>query len=335
MQAKRLLFPQVNQVTWETFELPAKPEPYTVVAESICSLVSGGTELAIFTGTHIGFALPEPPFPLMPHRPGYALVGRVTALGSGVCGLAAGDRVFMEAGHGTFATADTRTHAVLPVPDAVADSHAALARMAGISFTALRLAPPQLGESVLIIGQGLVGLMAAQLYRLAGARPVVGADRLRARLALAEGFGVVPLDTTDEPLPAGAARILGGLGADVVVEATGSPTLVPLALEAAARGGRVVLLGSTRGTVSLDVYSQIHRKAIRLIGAHETALPFQSDREWSRLRNLHLALQLLASGELRTEGLITDYLDLDRALSAHDMLRREPGAHLGVIISWS
>jgi threonine dehydrogenase-like Zn-dependent dehydrogenase len=220
------------------------------------------------------------------------------------------------------------------VPDAVADSQATLARMAGISFTALRLAPPKLGESVLIIGLGLVGLMAAQLYRLGGARPVVGADRLPARLALAKAFGAMPLDTTQEPLPAGAARILGDGGADIVVEATGSPALVPLALEAAARGSSVVLLGSTRGAVSLDVYGLIHRKAIRLIGAHETALPFQSDREWSRLRNLQLALRLLASGELRTEGLITDYLDLDRALSAHDMLRREPEAHLGVIIAW-
>jgi 2-desacetyl-2-hydroxyethyl bacteriochlorophyllide A dehydrogenase len=329
-----LLFPAVNQVTWEEFGSPVEPDPHFVVAESICSLVSAGTELAIYTGTHIGFTLPEPPFPLMPHRPGYALVGRVTALGSQVSGLAVGDRVFMEAGHGTFAMADARTHAILPVPDAVADSHATLARMAGISFTALRLAPSQLGESVLIIGLGLVGLMAAQLYRLAGARPVIGADRLPARLALAEACGVIPLDTTNRPPPAGAARILGGRGADIVVEATGSPALVPLALEAAAREGSVVLLGSTRGVVPLDVYSLIHRKAIRLIGAHETALPFQSDHGWSRLRNLQLALQLLASGDLRTEGLITDTLDLDRALSAHEMLRREPEDHLGIVIHW-
>ncbi len=334
MQARRLLFPRIGQVTWETFELPDVPDPHTVVARAICSLVSPGTELAIYTGTHIGFNLPEPPFPLMPHRPGYALVGEVTALGSEVSGLAVGQRVLMEAGHGTFATADIRTHAVIPVPDGLADAQAPLARMAGISLTALRLAPPQLGESAVIIGLGLVGLLAGQLYRLAGAQPVIGVDRLPARLALAKSFGIVPLDATQQSLPGGITHILGGRGADIVVEATGHPTLVPLALEMAARGGRVVLLGSTRGVVSLDVYSQIHRKAVHLIGAHETALPFQSDREWSRLRDLQLAMQLIAGGDVQATGLITDHLGLDRALSAHEILRAEPETHLGVVIHW-
>ena len=142
------------------------------------------------------------------------------------------------------------------------------------------------------------------------------------------------MDATEQSLPGGITQILGGRGADIVVEATGNPTLVPLALEAAARGGRVVLLGSTRGVVTLDAYSLIHRKAVRLIGGHETALPFQSDREWSRLRDLELAMQLIAAGDLQAAGLITDQLGPDRALSAHEMLRAEPEAHLGVVIHW-
>jgi 2-desacetyl-2-hydroxyethyl bacteriochlorophyllide A dehydrogenase len=334
VRARRLLFPAVGQVTWEEFESPVEPDPHSVVAESICSLVSAGTELAIYTGTHIGFTLPEPPFPLMPHRPGYAMGGEVTAVGREVSGLDLGQRVLMEAGHGTLAMADTRTHAVIPVPDGIPDAQAPLARMAGISFTALRLAPPQLGESAVILGLGLLGLLTGQLYRLAGARPVIGVDRLPARLSLADSFGIVPLDTTQQSLLGGVTQILGARGADIVVEATGNPTLVPMALDIAARGGRVVLLGSTRGVVSLDVYSQIHRKAVRLIGAHETALPFQSDREWSRFRDLRLALQLIAAGDLQTTGLITDHLGHDQALAAHEMLRAEPGAHLGVIIHW-
>ena len=72
MAARRLLFPQVGQVTWESFDLPARPEPYTLIVEALCSLISVGTELALYTGSHIGFTLSEPPFTLMPHRPGYA-----------------------------------------------------------------------------------------------------------------------------------------------------------------------------------------------------------------------------------------------------------------------
>lgn len=174
--------------------------------------MSPGTELAIFTGSHIGFTLPQPPFPLMPHRPGYALVGEVQALGSAVQGLRAGQRVLMEAGHGTFALADTRTHAVVPVPDAVPSTQAPLARMAGIAFTALRLAPPALGDRVVVLGLGLVGLLAGQLYRLAGARPVVGVDRLASRLHLAEHLGLLPVDASGEETSIALGRILGARG---------------------------------------------------------------------------------------------------------------------------
>ena len=329
MRARRLLFPEINRTTWEEFEAPETPEAHDVVAHSICSLVSPGTELAIYTGAHMGFSLPEPPFPLIPHRPGYALVGEVEAVGSAVQGLAVGQRVLMEAGHGTVAVTDTRTHAVIPVPAGVPSGQATLARMAGIAFTALRLAPPQLGDQVVVLGLGLVGLLAGQLFRLAGARPVLGVDRLSSRLKLAEALGIVPVDASrEEPLPA-LRRVLGSRGADIVVEATGSPALVPPALDSARQGGAVVLLGSTRGLVTLDAYSLLHRKAVRVIGGHETALPFNADHAWPRLRNLGLALELMAAGDLRTDGMITDELAAEQALTAHDMLREHPEAHLG------
>ncbi len=334
MRARRLLFPEVHRTAWEEFEVPERPEPHGVIARSICSLVSPGTELAVYTGTHMGFSLPEPPFPLIPHRPGYALVGEVAAIGSAVQGLEVGQRVLMEAGHGTMAVADTRTHAVVPVPAGLSSVHAPLARMAGIAFTALRLAPPQLGDQVIVLGLGLVGLFAGQLFRVAGARPVLGVDRLPARLKLAEAFGIVPVDTSREEMVPALRRALGSRGADIIVEATGSPALIPPALDGARRGGTVVLLGSTRGPVNLDAYSLIHRKAVRVIGGHETALPFNSDHPWPRLRNLGLALDLMAAGDLRTDGMVTDELTVEQALTAHDMLRDHPQGHLGVVIHW-
>jgi hypothetical protein len=86
--------------------------------------------------------------------------------------------------------------------------------------------------------------------------------------------------------------------------------------------------------VTLDAYSLLHRKAVRVIGGHETALPFHTDHAWPRLRNLDLALNLMAAGDLRTDGLITDELTGEQALTAHDMLRAHPEAHLGVVIHW-
>jgi 2-desacetyl-2-hydroxyethyl bacteriochlorophyllide A dehydrogenase len=334
VRAQRLIFPEINRTAWEDFDIPGSPAAHEVIARSITSLVSAGTELSIYTGAHMGYSLPNPPFPLMPHRPGYALVGEVMAIGSAVQGLAPGQRVLMEAGHGTIGVADTRTHAVVPVPAALASAHAPLARLAGIAFTALRLAPPQLGDRVVVLGLGLVGLLAGQLFRLAGARPVVGMDRIPARLKLAEACEILPADASHEEPVAAVRRVLDVPGADIVVEATGSPGLLPTALDVARRGGTVVLLGSTRGLVTLDAYSLLHRKAVRLIGAHETALPFQTDHAWPRLRNLALALDLMAAGDLRTDGMVTDELAADQALAAHDLLRDNPEARLGVVIHW-
>ena len=334
MRARRLLFPAINQTVWEEFEVPDPPEAHGVIARSISSLVSPGTELAIYTGSHIGYSLPEPPFPLMPHRPGYALVGEVSAVGAAVQGLAVGQRVMMEAGHGSFAVADTRTHAVVPVPEAIPSDQAPLARMAMIAFTALRLVPPQLGDRVAVLGLGLVGLFVGQLFRLGGGRPVIGVDRLPGRLALAESFGIVTADASREDPVSALRHTLGSSGADIVIEATGNPSLVSAALEIARRGGTVVLLGSTRGMVTLDAYSLVHRKAVRVVGGHETALPFDAGHLWPRRRNLALALDLMASGDLSTDGMITDELTAEQALRAHDFLRDNPEAHLGVLIRW-
>lgn len=334
MRARRLFFPAINQTAWEEFEVPDPPEAHGVIARSISSLVSPGTELAIYTGSHIGYSLPEPPFPLMPHRPGYALVGEVSAVGAAVQGLAVGQRVMMEAGHGSFAVADTRTHAVVPVPGAIPSDRAPLARMAMIAFTALRLVPPQLGDRVAVLGLGLVGLFVGQLFRLGGGRPVIGVDCLPGRLALAESFGIVTADASREDPVSALRQTLGPSGADIVIEATGNPSLVSAALEIARRGGTVVLLGSTRGMVTLDAYSLVHRKAVRVVGGHETALPFDAGHLWPRRRNLALALDLMASGDLSTDGMITDELTAEQALGAHDFLRNNPEAHLGVLIRW-
>ena len=86
--------------------------------------------------------------------------------------------------------------------------------------------------------------------------------------------------------------------------------------------------------LALDVYSLVHRKALRLIGGHETALSFDANHEWPRLRNLSLTLDLMAGGDLKTEGLVTDVLDMDRALNAHAMLHDHPESHLGILIRW-
>lgn len=334
--AQRICFPALRQAAWEEFELPAAPGPHELAVDTVCSLISAGTELAIYTGSHMGFALPNPPFPLIPHYPGYALVGRVTAVGSAVEGVAAGQRVLAETGHATTAVVDTRRQPVFVLPESLSDAEGALLRMASIAMTALHRAPIGLGESVAVWGLGLVGQLAAQLYRLAGGRPVIGVDRVSARLELAAQAAIEIVDASVADAVQALLDRTGGRGADVTIEATGNPTVVEPALTATAEGGRAVLLGSARGRAELDLYSTIHRKGLALIGAHERtqSIAATASPRLSRSRNLAVLAGLLAGGELRTAGLITDIIAPMDAPAMYASLATAPERHLGVLIDY-
>jgi len=335
MQYKRLLFPEVGRVEWEDCQLPAEPGPHEIIIQAVCSLISIGTELALYSGTHIGFTLADPPFPMMPHHPGYALVGRVLAVGSQVTNVAPGQRVLAEASHDEIAVVDNRRTTVIPLPDALNDQESTLIRLAYIALSAVRVAPVRLGESVVVYGLGLVGQFAAQLFRLNGASPVIGIDMIPERLQIASQLGIHTVHAGEQDVPAVVREHCRSNDPDVVIEATGSPAVIPLALDLVTRGGRVVLLGSTRGRVELDVYSLIHRNGVRLLGAHESVqqLPAHASR-WRKQQTMQQLAAYFAEGRLASAGLITHTFPASQALSIYPALAAHPQAYLGVILDW-
>jgi threonine dehydrogenase-like Zn-dependent dehydrogenase len=136
-------------------------------------------------------------------------------------------------------------------------------------------------------------------------------------------------------LGAEVLELTGGMGPSVVVEATGAPAVVPLSIELAGKGGRVVLLGSTRGRVELDVYSYIHRKGVQLIGAHERVQDMDLiPGRWTKARNLQLLARLFADRQLSSQGLISHTIAPDEVLSVYERLAERPQDHLGVVIEW-
>jgi threonine dehydrogenase-like Zn-dependent dehydrogenase len=134
--------------------------------------------------------------------------------------------------------------------------------------------------------------------------------------------------------PAGSAT--GKRGPDVVVEATGSPAVVALCLDLVGRGGRVVLLGSTRGRIELDVYSDIHRKGVQVIGAHETtqAMDLAPTVRWTKPRNLQLLAGLFAGSQLDDAGLISHTIPAAELPGIYEELAQRPQEYLGVLVDW-
>jgi threonine dehydrogenase-like Zn-dependent dehydrogenase len=265
--------------------------------------------------------------------------------------------------HASWAVA-AADRALLPVPEDLPPEHAAFASLMAIALNGVRLAHLQIGEPVAVLGQGLVGQLAAQFARINGARPVVVLDALDSRLEIARAAGATHAinvravgDSLDrlgagasagspsagsgqagQALPAAVRQATGGDGPRVVIEATGLPQPVVTALKIAGHGARVVLLGSTRGLVERwDPYSDVHRKALTIIGAHSPSSHPPVATFWNPFTtsaNMRIALDLVRDGSLRLDRLISDRVPGRDAPQAYARLASAPAEHLGVLLDW-
>jgi threonine dehydrogenase-like Zn-dependent dehydrogenase len=161
-------------------------------------------------------------------------------------------------------------------------------------------------------------------------------DLIGKRRKLAQESGIVTLDPAEKNFEKQFKSFMKGREADILVEATGNPRVIPEALELVGRRGRVVLLGSPRGSVEIDPYMHIHRKGVTMIGAHESLQEGEvvSHGRWNRIRNQELLMDLFASQEICTDGYITHVIKPQEIPSAYKLMEEEPETTLGVLIDW-
>ena len=226
---------------------------------------------------------------------------------------------------------------VSTIPDGVSYDNASFFSLGAIALQGVRKARIELGEPVIVLGQGLVGLMALQLVKLSGGFPVIGVDlsdrRLAASLKLGADYVINP---AREDLERRAPELTDGKGASVVIEATGSPAVVPSALMVAGRFGRVILLGSTRGETTLNLYAHVHRKGLQIIGAHNSSRPRHESTHgfWTFQDDSRLVLRLIERGALRVNGLATR-ASFGKARDAYEKLIHAKDDVIGILLDWT
>ena len=279
-----------------------------------------------------------------PFRPGYAAVGEVIAAGPGEPRYPTGTVVLHSGGHASVAVARAGA-SVLPVPVDVPPEDAVFARLASISITALRLSTAEPGDTVAVVGQGMIGNFAAQLFRIAGTR-VLTVDPNEKRLAIAEACGAEERLATIAQI----REATGGRGAETVVDATGLPEPVAAAIDVIARFGELILLGTPRGRPRAPIdfthfVSRAHELSIRIQGAHGTTAPQRDGFGPPRLpvrhsieTNVRYILDLMRPGSamplLQVSPLRTHILEPTHAFDAYDGLHRQPDEYLGVVFRW-
>ncbi len=284
--------------------IPA-PGPGQVLIRTARTCISSGTERANLIGDPmIGTNVKDGAPAVFPRHLGYRASGVVEAVGEGVESFKPGDRVAASwTKHSAFNVVPERQ--VYRLPDDVSFEEAAWTHIVTFPMAALRKCRLEFGESVLVMGQGVLGQIAVKMARAAGAAPIVVGDPVAAKRETALALGA---DFAFDPSAPGFGEQVKAVtdgGAKVVVEVTGVDKALDNALDATARFGRVALLGCTRhSNFAIDYYRKVHGRGVTLVGAHTMARPKgDSSNGWWTERDDALAfLRLLSLGRISMAG---------------------------------
>lgn len=330
MKGQRVIWPGRAKVDIEEFELQTIKDDEVRVATE-CTLISPGTERAFLLG------LPNAQGGY-PSRPGYSNIGKVVEVGKNVSENMVGKRVASTQGHTSHFIASPNRLLIVESSDAPAEE-IVFYNLSAIALQGVRKARIELGEATLVLGQGLIGLLALQLSRLSGAVPLIAADLTDSRLELSTSMGA---DHTLNPEDKDFSDLLADAtmknGPTVVIEATGHPEAISTALEVAGWGARVVLLASTRGeTPSVNFYRDVHKKGLILYGAHNSIRPRQesSPNFWTHEDDSRLMLSLIAQKRFTVAPMISHRFQGNDAPKAYQLLMEWNPGLLGVVLQWN
>lgn len=278
---------------------------------------------------------------------GYSAAGTVIEVGEGVANFRAGDRVAC-AGVGYASHAEVLSvpkNLCVRLPEQISFDSAAFGTVGAIALQGIRLAEPTLGESIVVIGLGLIGQVTVQLLKANGCH-VFGIDIDKEKVALAKNSGAEDGGTPDEA----KRRVLDwsrGRGADAVLitAATSSNEPVELAGEISRQKGRVIVVGAVGLNVPRSTFydRELTFRISKSYGpgrydpeyeerGHDYPLPYV---RWTEARNIEAFLELIASGSVNVERLITHRFDLEHSEQAYRLITGDTNeSYIGVLLKY-
>ena len=284
----------------------------------------------------------DQPIPL-----GYSCAGVVMEAGVRVEGLSKGDRVACGgagfANHAEFNYVPKNL--VVKLPDNVSFEDASCATVGSIAMQGLRQCELHLGESVCILGLGLLGMLAVQMAKASGCR-VIGFDPNPQRCKLAIELGAD--EAVSGGLESAAMSFTNGRGVDAVLITAATPSNEPVtvAAEIARMKGKVVATGLVGMNIPRDLYykKELDFRLSLSYGPGRYDTVYEEDGidypygyvRWTEQRNMQAFVDLVAMGKITPSKLITHRFDFDNALDAYQMLLGKSGVpYMGIVLEYS
>jgi len=316
-KASAVTFTDVGQVELASFDLPDL-RPGELLIRTDASAVSPGTEMRCLAGRQADSVA-------FPYIPGYSMAGVVEAVSPG-CPNAVGDRVFASGTRyasinlqwgGHVSHAITSSDSVVLLPNGCASHLAAMAKLVAIALRGVRVCKPKPSDLVAVVGLGPIGMLSARLYRTTGAKVLsVDQEASRVELARAAGMEALLVDGTIEE----TVFNYFGQGADVVVDATGIPEVLPFSIAAARQpawgnpdvnGPKLVIQGSYPNLFTIP-YPDAFRKELTILMPRDTTPNEVRD-----------AVMMIADGTCRVDDLISWFGDPGECAKAYGLLKND------------
>ncbi len=273
---------------------------------------------------------------------GYCNVGTVNETGSDVKDFKKGDRVVSNGNHAEVVNVPTNLCA--KVPENVSDEEASFTVLAAVALQGIRLVKPTLGETIVVMGLGLVGLLTVQLLKANGCR-VLGIDFDEEKLKIAKNFGADVCNLNEEDPLTFSDIFSRGRGVDAVIVTTSTKSDKPIhqAAQMCRKRARIVLVGVTGLKFSREDFfkKELTFQVSASYGpgrydpnyeekGHDYPLGFV---RWTAQRNFEAVLDIMASGALDVKKLISHEFDISEAKNAYDIiLGSEPS--MGILLSY-
>ena len=340
MRTKKVFITGKNEVALQELDLDAgNIQPNELVVETERSFISAGTELSIYTASDQDVYAPDG-WCRYPWAAGYANVGVVLEAGERYRQLV-GKRVYTNGPHASVFryASDPRYSLIASVPDGIPLDEAAATRMAMIAMAGLDASKPQYIRWVVVIGLGMVGNLAAQLFKLTGAQ-VIGVDPSGKRRELARQCGIAhTISGTEEEVLAQVKQITGGRMSQVTVDAVGHSAICLQAVKLTSDGGEVIVLGTPRCDVTgnlTDVFGAAHRRWVTIKGCLEWNLPTEPllEQDYCQHKKLDALFQWIADGRLTLKPLLTHVLPPEEIKAAYEGLLSKKEDFVGVVLKW-
>ena len=333
MESLNIVFTGKDQVEVRR-EAVAPVGPQELLIRTHCTLISTGTE-GICLGRKFAPDTSWASWVKYPFYPGYSHVGTILEVGDEVENFKVGQRVASRSNHHQYVIA--RQDQAGLIPDDISDESASWLAFASIVQGGVRRPKIAMGESVVIIGLGMLGQLATQYARVCGAGEIIGVDTAPKRLEMASAHGAThTLQLPVQDVKDRVLEITDGLGADVVFDVTGHAPVFQHAIGLLRRFGRLVILGDTGTPGEQRLTHDVINKNLQILGAHDLNAPSESSdfARWSKPEMISVFWKFLHRDQMRVEDLITHTYSPEDAPAAYEMLQTQRDEAMGVLFDF-